>query len=369
MPKVYDIDKEENKKEIITILQKAVQSAHLNFLIGAGCSYPAIQILGSIEQEVQAKIDGGDNNGAELQIFNFLKPFLVATTKLKCTSTSCIDTQKTISNYKSFLWNISQILFERKSNIIPKQATIFSTNYDMFVEKAHEDNRLPIKLNDGFSRNPTLNETFRFSSSEFFSFIHNIGNLYHYEVKKPSINLIKLHGSLSWKSIANEIIFSLADAEAILEQHEKMDLFDLFEPTPEDFIEIEKFNQNFSLIFPKKDKFKDTLLKQVHYDLLRLYANELDKENTLLIAEGFSFADEHIFEITKRALKNPTLKLIIFCYGKAELNSYQTKFSSFNNVDILYSETINIDFSVFNDLMTELLPLTVNRTMEAVLNE
>ena len=59
----------------------------------------------------------------------------------------------------------------------------------------------------------------------------------------------------------------------------------------------------FYMILPKKDKFKETLLNRVYYDMLRIYANELDKENTLLITNGFSFDDEHILDITKRALK------------------------------------------------------------------
>ena len=118
---------------------------------------------------------------------------------------------------------------------------------------------------------------------------------------------------------------------------------------------ITEFNNLFSIILPRKEKFKETLLNQIYYDLLRIFANELDKENTLLIAEGFSFADEHIFEITKRALKNPTLKLIIFCFNK-EPSEYESKFSSYNNVDIIYSEKENINLKIFSTFLAEILP-------------
>ena len=111
----------------------------------------------------------------------------------------------------------------------------------------------------------------------------------------------------------------------------------------------------FSLVLPKKDKFKETILNQTYYDLLRIYTNELDRENTLLIAEGFSFADEHLLSLTKRALKNPTLKLIVFCYDKSP-EEYEDKFSPFNNVDIVYSEKGNIDFDKFNSIMLDILP-------------
>jgi hypothetical protein len=85
-------------------------------------------------------------------------------------------------------------------------------------------------------------------------------------------------------------------------------------------------------------------------------SNELDKENTLLLSEGFSFSDEHIYEIIKRSLRNPTLKLIIFCYGENEIETFKAKFNMFNNVEIIFSSTNNIDFSVFNDLLLEVLP-------------
>ena len=121
--------------------------------------------------------------------------------------------------------------------------------------------------------------------------------------------------------------------------------------------ELKKFNNKFSIVLPKKEKFKNTLLNQTYYDLLRLYANELDKENTLLIVEGFSFADEHILEITKRALRNPTLALVIFCYTKDDSDRYYEMFSTYNNVDIVYAETENISFVEFNSIFKEILPL------------
>ena len=43
-------------------------------------------------------------------------------------------------------------------------------------------------------------------------------------------------------------------------------------------------------VFSLSNSFEQTILDQTYYDLLRIYTNELDKENTLLIAEGFSFA-------------------------------------------------------------------------------
>ena len=74
---------------------------------------------------------------------------------------------------------------------------------------------------------------------------------------------------------------------------------------------------------PTKDKFKSTLLNQTYYELLRIYSNELERENTVLFVLGFSFADEHIRELTLRvANSNPTLAIYVFAHsskGKAEI--------------------------------------------------
>jgi len=98
------------------------------------------------------------------------------------------------------------------------------------------------------------------------------------------------------------------------------------------------------------------LFNQIYYDLLRIYANELDKENTLLIVDGFSFADEHILEITQRALKNPTLLIIIICFIEDELENFTQKFNSYNNVFIAYSEDNEVDFMKFQDILKGVLP-------------
>ncbi len=49
-------------------------------------------------------------------------------------------------------------------------------------------------------------------------------------------------------------------------------------------------------------------MDSTYYELLRIYNNELDREGTLLVSFGFSFGDKHILDITRRALKNPTLR-------------------------------------------------------------
>jgi len=348
MARNFRINIEGEKSDLMVILQKAVQSANLNFLIGSGCSFPAVPPLGNIEQEVQKQIDGAKSDEAEKMIFDFLKPFLESSVKLDKKLDG--DLKKTIENYQVFIDNISQHLFRRNSNILPRQATIFSTNYDLFIEKAFEEIKMLVRLNDGFNRSPLLTNSFLFSPSEFFNSIYNNGNLYNYQVQIPSINLVKIHGSLSWQIDEDKIKFSVSDLDKLYKEYGEIS-------KSKDATMINKFNEKFSIILPRKEKFKDTILNETYYELLRIYANELDKENTLLIVIGFSFADDHILKITKRALKNPTLRIVIFCHKKEEQDAYTDKFCSFNNVCIIYSETDKIDFSQFNSIIKEVLPL------------
>ena len=71
------------------------------------------------------------------------------------------------------------------------------------------------------------------------------------------------------------------------------------------------------MINPRKAKFRETVLDLHFYELMRLYANALEKTTTCLFVAGFSFADEHIAQITRRAAaSNPTLLVIIFAYDE-----------------------------------------------------
>ena len=83
------------------------------------------------------------------------------------------------------------------------------------------------------------------------------------------------------------------------------------------------------IVNPTKDKFKHTLLNQTYYELLRLYSNELEKENSILFVMGFSFADEHIREITLRAANsNPTLMIYVVAHSSRAKTEIEGRFGA-----------------------------------------
>jgi len=334
------IDISNNKADFLKRLSRIIQSANLNFLIGSGCSSPALPISGNIENEIKEAREKGEDDNAEHLLHKFLLPFLEKTKLLL--NDNPLTIKDTIDNYQEFIANIGTLLFNRKSNIIPSQAIVFSTNYDLFIEYTMKYFYDPIILCDGFKRTSDINNNYFFSSSEYFNSIYNTGNLYRYKVEIPTINLIKIHGSLNWQKQNGKIIQDLSYLEKaeIIKNSKKIN-------------DIKEFNSLFNIVLPQEDKFKITILEQIYYDLLRIYSNELDKENTVLIVEGFSFLDQHILEITTRALKNKTFNLIIFCYEENDVKNMSKIFNPYRNVDIISNSKNNINFKQFNNILSE----------------
>lgn len=335
---------DEDKVKFREAITRLFQSGNINFILGSGASFPAIAVAGSVENEIQTALEEDRPDEAEEKIYDLLKGV-----KIPFTNSENDNTKTTSKNYQDFIGKVESILIERKSSLIPKQANIFTTNYDLFLEKASESYPA-IVFCDGFVRTPNIQADYEFSSRSFFNATYNKGNLYNYKVEVPTINLIKIHGSLSWKKEVD-----------ILGTGDERILFNAISNFPKanakDIAQKKEFNEQFSVILPRKDKFRETIMDRTYYDLLRLYANELDKENTLLVAFGFSFQDEHIRDITVRALKNPTLRLVVFAYDKTAEKSLSKIFNGYSNVDIYSAEAkgAKIEYKDFIQVLDEIL--------------
>jgi len=342
MAKIVQIDDKYENKAVVEKIARLFQSGNINFLIGSGASSPVIETAGNIESEIDKEFAEGNEFAAIEQLYNFILNLLTSNKSLLETRDLEDTNNKTVKaliHYKMFLSNIENILLKRRTNLLPKQANIYTTNYDVFIERAAEASSTSI-LNDGFVRTPNLIEKPKFSPQSFFNSTFNNGHLFNYKVEIPTINLLKIHGSLTWSREQNDIVSELNYSNPI--SKEKL--------TKEN---MSHFVSKFALVLPRKDKHQETLLDRVYYEMLRIFSNELDKENTALFVFGFSFADEHILDITKRALKNPTLQLVIFCYCELDAQSMIKKFESFNNVTILKpAENEFIEFDTFNEYLS-----------------
>ncbi|EBY8829767.1 SIR2 family protein [Salmonella enterica] len=323
--------------------ERVFQSANINFLIGSGASLPAISILGNIENELQKLIHLEDEEGYFDKAAEFLHSVwiphehILARHNAAPTPPLIIENIAIVRrNYSEFLSALEKILTRRRTGLLPKRINIFTTNYDLFVEDAATRNN-NIIINDGFRKRVNIWGGTVFDAACFHQTIFATGNLYNYKVELPTVNLIKLHGSLSWRKYNDDIYYNILDAKPLI--------FNTIE-------EKKSWVLSHSLILPRKEKFKETVLQNIYYDLLRSYANELDKEATLLIVFGFSFADEHLETLTKKALRNATLKVIIFAYDEGSVQIYMDKFHDYSNVEVVYTPGKSLDFIVLNNIIT-----------------
>lgn len=246
------------------------------------------------------------------------------------------NVEQTRKNYDAFISSREKILTQRRTGLLPRRINVFTTNYDLFIEEAATRNN-NILFNDGFNKRMNIWGDQEFDAGTFNYSVNATGNLYNYKVELPTVNFIKLHGSFSWEHCNGKITYNIGEKKP------------LSFTTP---AEMKKWVLAHALILPRKEKFKEALLQNVYYDLLRTYSNELDKEATLLVVFGFSFADEHLETLTKKALRNATLKLMIFALNETSVDGFMEKFSDYSNVEIIYRPGGNVDFPVMNNIIT-----------------
>ena len=318
-----------------------IQSANINFLIGSGASRPYLATLGSIEKLLTRLNDDMTSHFepkykiAEASIYKAFYDSVIAPNRLYHKSGA--DYSETKKNYQNYLITWNSLLNKRHSRILKKQLNIFTTNIDLMIEDAA--NGMGIELNDGFrgSINPIYDEA-NFMKSIMQTSIH-----FQHTSEIPVFNLLKIHGSINWSGHNNHIVHERFWSYYVDEEIKKMgddrfvNLFNIgsdgrkTEKTYEQIIEgaeeLELLHEaseydafitaykKFIIVNPTKRKFAETVLDYHFYELMRLYSNALEKENSVLFVVGFSFADEHIATLTRRSAENnPTLKVIIFAY-------------------------------------------------------
>lgn len=132
-------------------LRTIVESAHLNFLIGAGTSSPYFAALGNIEDALAevADVDAPEHAKAlvraSIQAY-FFENVLAPNAKILERDAPA---EGVLRSYATFVRTLNRILLRRRSTLLSKQANIFTTNVDMLFEVAMEE--IGIDFSDGFS--------------------------------------------------------------------------------------------------------------------------------------------------------------------------------------------------------------------------
>ena len=288
-------------------IKNVVQDGNLNFLLGSGLSRPFLATLGNIEFLLTecdtATIDEGVRKILRASLYRCY--FLEVIQKNLLIRNSDPSADAVLAEYTTFLRIWNAILLHRKNSLLSKEINLFTTNIDIFPEMAFDS--LCLECNDGFNGRfkPQFSPS-NFKKSRFKKGLY-YDNLAHVE----------------------QVVKALPASGACIDIPAKATIADLVavvtSTTPDPSLDgfLAAYEKLLIVVNPTKEKFRHTLLNHTYYDLLRMFSNELEKENSALFVLGFSFADEHIREITLRAANsNPTLIVYIVAHTsetKAEL--------------------------------------------------
>lgn len=360
-----------------TLNKKDLLDKNVNFLFGSGASAPYIPtFMTSLTDAITGKklsfedllsqYTYSSSAHSHLIYYWYYSKIITKTYALSYVAPPAPDHFSGVnSSYNTFVCNLNDLL-KRKNNHIPRRANIFTTNYDLFFEKSINEfqQKHQLILNDGGSG--IVNRALNISNFHRATMHQGTDDRYSYEI--PTVNLIKMHGSVSWKK-QNDLIsidyslspdfsqfsllyqYAFPDSEtdnllslSTVQEFQAQTIPSEHEDALKRFYD---FYQKLPIVNPTKEKFSETVFQQHYYQSLRLLSQELERPQTVLICFGFSFADEHIREIIQRSLSNPELHIYIYAY------SHDTQFTSFletaHNVTIIRpNEHSNIPFDEFN---------------------
>ena len=188
------------------------------------------------------------------------------------------DKVDSIEHYKKLV----RKLLTRPLNL--KRVNIFTLNYDTLIEQAADT--AGVVLLDGFVG--TQRRVFRPESYEqdlYFPAETTEGRVHRFD---RVLHLYKLHGSITWAAHEPQIDNPYGVRSSTFNPHENQPL----------------------LIYPMPTKYGETL-GMPYSEMFRRFANSLVRPQSVLIAIGYGFGDEHVNAIIRQALAIPSFTLVI----------------------------------------------------------
>lgn len=299
-------------------LREIIQSGHINFLIGSGCSSGYLPMLGDIEKRMNDPATEEDSKKQYLAIINKSKAILDENRETdQSEKANLLKTKKAYGDFLNF-W--LETLSRRALPIVNKQINVFTTNFDMFIEDACESSSIP--YNDGFSGQikpefdpANFNRIQKYKTLQF----DNISDF-------PLFNIVKLHGSLSWEATTDKtIVYSQGD-------HIKDNL-----GTLSGSAFLDEYKSQVAVINPNAEKHYETVLDIRHAALLRKFTLELEKENSILFVFGTSLGDGHIKHLLDTVMRtNPTLIVLYFSFSPYQTDRLGEK--KYPNLYVVYPD-------------------------------
>jgi hypothetical protein len=268
-------------------LRYFAMTKRLNFLIGSGTSVPAIPLMSFFKSKVVS--DEEANNLLSDKVKEVSKKVLEDISKANDEE----NIKAVFKRYSEFIKVLLQLLYHANSRQVTKNINIFTTNYDLFIEKSLDE----LMKYESFVFNDGSNGYFNriLDSANYNKSVAYRGLNDNYLNELPTLSLIKPHGSMNW------------------------------ERGQEDNILIrQSVVENPVVVKPTGLEGQETFLNNHFHDMLRVFQLELDKPQSILIVIGFSFQDKHIAKMLSRSLKNPELNVFIFCYSESDKQTILT---------------------------------------------
>lgn len=205
--------------------KRNVLTKNLNILIGSGVSYPAIPLMNFFSKDdkgmpvskevananlenyiwkVSSFLPFNHNDRIKYFVENMDKQTLYSTeyyTKLMNFIILENNVDYVLERYIKFLEKVITLLYISNSRTVSKNVNIFTTNYDLFIERSLD----LLMKNDNFIFNDGSNGYFYkvLDSSNYNKSVAYRGLNENYLNELPTISLIKPHGSMNWEKDEN----------------------------------------------------------------------------------------------------------------------------------------------------------------------
>ena len=225
----------------------------------------------------------------EGEITDFLEEFLEYILKLENGIADPAKNKEQALNYLvSFLTSFASRSGTRD------RLQIFTTNYDRVIETGAEIAGL--HLLDRFVG--SISPIFRSSRLDIDMHYNPPGIRGEPRYLEGVIHFTKLHGSIDWKQLDEDIIrvslpFGAEKSEHYLEDFKKL------------------------MVYPNTAKDKETA-EYPYVEMFRDFAASICRPNSTLVTYGYSYSDDHINRIIKDMLTIPSTHLIIIAYEDAD---------------------------------------------------
>ena len=291
---------------------------NVSFLLGAGASSDAIPSMKFMQEEITKSIDDGSDGGIKtlyesIESDNFEKILTILHAKKHYLQGVSSADASEISNVEKLIKHIEDSMYSKinidlsnddatESMDLYKQfyqktvlrnkdlslVNIFTTNYDLFNEKALDT--LNINYNNGFGGG--LERVFN-PARFHYTFSKKIdANLEKFEPLENMVYLYKLHGSISWIEQDGNSLFNIHEIPVTGG--------------------AAKGDKSHVLIYPTPLKQAQSL-GSPYADLIREFQTKLSLTNSVIFIIGYSFSDEHLNNIIYQSLaSNSSISVVIF---------------------------------------------------------